>query len=90
MLDKAFELKEILLNNTAGILSGAIDPNIAYPLAPLGSIYLKGDGSAYLFTDNGWSVIGISNARPLEELTVFFNGDYELLFIDDALAKVEI
>ena len=90
MLDRAFEIKELIINDTAGVLSGALEPSVIYPSVPLGSIYLRGNGNAYIYTSSGWTLVGVSNIKQLEELVVLNNGDYELLFIEDSIAKMEI
>jgi hypothetical protein len=56
--ENAFETEEILLNDTAAILSGSIDPSSAGEAAPIGSLYLRDTGQHYKKTggaDTAWS-----------------------------------
>lgn len=59
--DRAFEAPDgILLNDLAGILSGAIDPSVSGQEAPIGTLFLRSNGQLFKKTsagDTDWTEI---------------------------------
>ncbi len=87
--DKAFEVDAIVINDSAGIFSGSIDPTVVGFVAPVGSLYLGTGGTQckkITTSDTGWVVV----ADSASTLADGYDGNITRVADYNALDKVLI
>jgi hypothetical protein len=87
--DKAFEIDAIIINDSAGIFSGGIDPSVTGFVASIGSLYLNTGGTLYKKTttsDSGWVIVSDTGST----LADGYNGNITRVSNYNALDKVLI
>ena len=101
-LNKAFEVDALLIGDVVGIIAGADDPSVAAQFAPIGSFYIRTNGSMYQktgaldidWTENISTATGVDfgDLGPIENLTAISHDAGAKVFIlaDTTLNDIEI
>lgn len=78
-IDNLFRIDDgISLNDEIGIFQGSLDPSISGFEAPIGSFYIRNNGTTYSKTsapDTGWSLYGFKIPSPSTSIYVSTGGD---------------